>query len=611
MQNYSDLEDKNSFGLLLKSTREYYGINQSKLAKGIISVSRLSMIENGKREADYKLRNRLLGRLGYTLEGFEEFLKISDYKRYEKYSELTDAVENNDNMAQQLVNELISTRDKEDIVEYQFLLDMYARSLWHNKANKKEIEDIYHEAIQLTMAGINENNIDEYALAPEEYYLLIQKLEFMEADSGFNKLSILVNHLRDKEMGNIAKAKVYPKAVYLYSRWILNLYPDDDSFITKALEHSSKAIDILVNAGRLYYLYDLLKIRKELFKHIDIQNEEILKEREENLRYLSSLEYFYSFLPEKKTMENDCYIYRSGMCYYVGDIIYKRRNMLGMSRDELAKGICSTRTLLRIENMQADAQRSIISELLGRLHLPMQICRGDLVTSDFKLIMDKKRLTKLDDNEEYDKADEILRRIKDRLDLSIKMNAQFINMFDCLRQYRTLKIDKQTFEEDIWKILAITGITKKNVFDPKGYYTWIEKNVFYHIAKNKKLIKEFGSYAYEMYYKAEKAIDFSHYEMNMELFARQTEDSGEIEKAMKIRRKIMIDLLKNNRPIFLIVNVMNLCCGEARVKADYKEKKYIEQMEKMMTFCDLMKQSLFKEAIEKCLIMAKNGDDWT
>ncbi len=30
-----------------------------------------------------------------------------------------------------------------------------------------------------------------------------------------------------------------------------------------------------------------------------------------------------------------------------------------------------------------------------------------------------------------------------------------------------------------------------------------------------------------------------------------------------------------------------------------------------MTFCDLMKQSLFKEAIEKCLIMAKNGDDWT
>ena len=333
MQNYSDLEDKYSFGLLLKSTREYYGINQSKLAKGIISVSRLSMIENGKREADYKLRNRLLGRLGYTLEGFEEFLKISDYKRYEKYSELTDAVENNDNMAQQLVNELISTRDKEDIIEYQFLLDMYARSLWHNKANKKEIENIYQEAIQLTMAGINENNIDEYALAPEEYYLLIQKMEFMEADSSFDKLSILVNHLRNKELGDIAKAKVYPKAVYLYSRWILRLYPDDDSFITKALEHSSKAIDILVNAGRLYYLYDLLKIRKELFIHVDIQNEEILKEREENLRYLSSLEYFYSYLPEKKTMENDCYIYRSGMCYYVGDIIYKRRNMLGMSRN--------------------------------------------------------------------------------------------------------------------------------------------------------------------------------------------------------------------------------------------------------------------------------------
>lgn len=611
MQNYSDLEDKYSFGLLLKSTREYYGINQSKLAKGIISVPRLSMIENGKREADYKLRNRLLGRLGYTLEGFEEFLKISDYKRYEKYSELTDAVENNDNMAQQLVNELISTRDKEDIVEYQFLLDMYARSLWHNKANKKEIEDIYHEAIQLTMAGINENNIDEYALAPEEYYLLIQKLEFMEADSGFDKLSILVNHLRDKEMGNIAKAKVYPKAVYLYSRWILNLYPDDDSFITKALEHSSKAIDILVNAGRLYYLYDLLKIRKELFKHIDIQNEEILKEREENLRYLSSLEYFYSYLPEKKTMENDCYIYRSGMCYYVGDIIYKRRNMLGMSRDELAKGICSTRTLLRIENMQADTQWSIISELLGRLHLPMFVCRGDLVTSDFKLLIDSSRLKKLENNEEYDKADEILRDIKARLDLSVEINNQFLNMFDFLRRFKIDKMDKKIIEEDLLKILATTGITKNNMFDPKGYYTCIEKMGLYHIARNRIRVREFIKYISEGIYKAEKMIDYPHYEMVMELCARVIEDAGEMEEAVRLRNKIMITLLKKNRPLHLAINAINLCCSEACVKADYKDKKYIDQMEKIIAFCDLMKKKTLKKSIEKCLDMAKNGDDWT
>lgn len=433
----------------------------------------------------------------------------------------------------------------------------------------------------------------------------------MEADSGFDKLSILVNHLRDKEMGNIAKAKVYPKAVYLYSRWILNLYPDDDSFITKALEHSSKAIDILVNAGRLYYLYDLLKIRKELFKHIDIQNEEILKEREENLRYLSSLEYFYSYLPEKKTMENDCYIYRSGMCYYVGDIIYKRRNMLGMSRDELAKGICSTRTLLRIENMQADAQWSIISELLGRLHLPMFVCRGDLVTSDFKLLIDSSRLNKLENNEEYDKADEILRDIKARLDLSVEINNQFLNMFDFLRRFKIDKMDKKIIEEDLLKILATTGITKNNMFDPKGYYTCIEKMGLYHIARNRIRVREFIKYISEGIYKAEKMIDYPHYEMVMELYARVIEDAGEMEEAVRLRNKIMITLLKKNRPLHLAINAINLCCSEACVKADYKDKKYIDQMEKIIAFCDLMKKKTLKKSIEKCLDMAKNGDDWT
>ena len=43
-----------------------------------------------------------------------------------------------------------------------------------------------------------------------------------------------------------------------------------------------------------------------------------------------------------------------------------------------------------------------------------------------------------------------------------------------------------------------------------------------------------------LYYKAEKAIDFSHYEMNMELFARQFEDAGEMEEAVRIRKKMMI-----------------------------------------------------------------------
>lgn len=69
--------------------------------------------------------------------------------------------------------------------------------------------------------------------------------------------------------------------------------------------------------------------------------------------------------------------------------------------------------------------------------------------------------------------------------------------------------------------------------------------------------------------------------------------------------------VSRDRPLNLAINAINLCCSEACVKADYKDKKYIDQMEKIIAFCDLIKKKSLKEAIEKCLIMAKNGDDWT
>ena len=149
------------------------------------------------------------------------------------------------------------------------------------------------------------------------------------------------------------------------------------------------------------------------------------------------------------------------------------------------------------------------------------------------------------------------------------------------------------------------------MFDPKGYYTCIEKIGLYHIARNRIRVREFIKYISEGIYKAEKMIDYPHYEMVMELYARVIEDAGEMEEAVRLRNKIMITLLKKNRPLHLALNAINLCCSEACVKADYKDKKYIDQMEKIITFCDLMNKKPLKKSIEKCLDMAKNGDDWT
>ena len=48
--------------------------------------------------------------------------------------------------------------------------------------------------------------------------------------------------------------------------------------------------------------------------------------------------------------ENCCYLYSQTQNYRIGDVIRKRRKMLGLSVRELCEGICSEKTLRRLEN---------------------------------------------------------------------------------------------------------------------------------------------------------------------------------------------------------------------------------------------------------------------
>ena len=75
-----------------------------------------------------------------------------------------------------------------------------------------------------------------------------------------------------------------------------------------------------------------------------------------------------------------CYLYVEKGVSCVSDVIRIRRKMLGMSVAKLSDGICTERTLRRIENRQSTSQMAIVTELFGRLGLSPELTRTDLVT---------------------------------------------------------------------------------------------------------------------------------------------------------------------------------------------------------------------------------------
>ena len=58
-------------------------------------------------------------------------------------------------------------------------------------------------------------------------------------------------------------------------------------------------------------------------------------------------------------MEYFCHLYWEMESYCIGDVIRIRRQMFGMTKEQLCKGICSVKTLTRMEHKQVKTQMPI------------------------------------------------------------------------------------------------------------------------------------------------------------------------------------------------------------------------------------------------------------
>lgn len=60
--------------------------------------------------------------------------------------------------------------------------------------------------------------------------------------------------------------------------------------------------------------------------------------------------------------------------------------MFGYSSKRLCEGICSEKTLTRLENKKAKTQMPVVRELLERLNLHPEYIRARVVTNDFHVL---------------------------------------------------------------------------------------------------------------------------------------------------------------------------------------------------------------------------------
>lgn len=443
------MRKENRFGEYIVNLRKEKQISLNQLSDGLCDPSLLHRFERGEREAPKLLQNRILTRLGAVPENYENFLYYKEYCRWEKRQGILHYIlEENMEEAKGLLEAYRLEYDMTEPLEKQFYLAMLVQIRRYEGAGDEEIGILFKEALELTVPEIEERGFRGRILSLEELNLL---LEYMHCQNFFISLLFyeeLLEYIETMDGTQLAMAKIYPKAVYYYYTTWKQSQEQSEEQLLRLLELCDKAIELLRNANRMFYLWELFCMKEELIPMLPEKmsaSPEICMGLEQCRNWRETLEEIYREYGCTIAMYEFCYLYVESENYCIGDVIRIRRKMLGMSMHKLCDGICTERTVSRLERNETEPRKDIVRKLFDRLNLSTELCRTELVTDSQEAIRLYEELKLQIDNQNSESVAHILEQLKTLVSLDIPTNYQAIYRNEIISEDNAGKITKEEY----------------------------------------------------------------------------------------------------------------------------------------------------------------------
>ena len=357
-------------------------------------------------------------------------------------------------------------------LEQQFYFAMLAQIRRYENCEKTELAEIFTKALELTVPNLERKGFMDRVLSLEEINLLLEKTYCNEEP--LNKYEEILVYIEKMERTVLAMAKVYPKAVYYYyDAWKQS--GDKTSAMTlRMLELCDKAIEILRDANRMFYLWELFCMREEIMPMLPEkarEDEAALERMQECLGWKETLEEIYQEYGVTIRMYEFCYLYVESENYCIGDVVRIRRKMLGMSQKKLCEDLCDERTLSRLENNKSKPQREVVRCLFDRLNLSTELCRTELVTESKEAIEKYKELRKQNNNRNYEAVEQLVAELKELINMEIPSNRQAVERIALYNQYVQGKIEKKDYITSMKIILGYTVPYTSAIKENEKYLT--------------------------------------------------------------------------------------------------------------------------------------------
>lgn len=600
-------EADQGLGKLLKNIRTEENISLNDLSLGLMSVSQLSKVENGERTIDKNVRDRLLERLGIAKEIYENLLDICDYEEWDYKRKILSAIRGKKPQeAAHFLAEYETKLKPADKINHQFILAMRGEVLKQENVSGEALADCYQKAILLTMPEPEKIWQEKRPLSALEINLLLEGLYYGSATEHLHKYRVLMEYVENGYFDKITMAKIYPKIAYYYLKKQLSYLKSwTVETQTENLNICKKAVDMLRDAARAYYLVELLEIETEILGDKGVSEKELL----------STIVELYDEYNVPAYMQDCTYLYQQNSVYAMCEVLRNRRAMLGLTQEQLCEGICSVKSLRRAEKGQTDMQMESIRKILNRLGLSGQMQWGRLITNDRDVIKYADKLIECMNNRDFVMANKQLEKLKLKASIDIPQNKQFFMERQALLDLYQGRISKKEFVEREKEALRCTlpvenllkhesvYLTEREAICIRNGWKWMEEK------EKRETIRFLLNFYEKRICDNEFFDDISMYEFVTEGVVEELGNMGEHEFAQKIDRKAIRGSLSCRRLCDIHYKLYDIWWNENERKK--KEGKETSKDEKCRVFkkCIILShyvkryfhEKIYREKLEKLI----------
>ena len=578
----------NAFAKVLKAQTKISGVSIEKLCEGLCSQSMFTRICNGERNTDKLLRDRLMQRLGVSDTRNESFLFRDEYVGWKQRQQIVNCMNRGElEQAEELLLEYKRRASMENRLEQQFCLVMEIQILVTRGCGGNRIKEQIEKALKLTVPNINKKPLHDLMFSEQEMDLVLEYVRYCHPEKMAEYCRVLLEYIKQHISDEYMQAKILPKTVYYQC---MAEHSGGISDWNILLRNCNKAIACLRDTQRLYYFVELLHERKKLYEHFiakakaeneKIQVEALTRMQEENVLWKQTLEEMYRECGVSPTMNNSCYLYLQKDTFCINDIIYKRRTMLGMTRKQLCEGICSEKTIARVELTDGKMQMPIAREVLSRLGMSGEYQRMDIVTSDPEALKLVKDIATYGYNREYEKELEALEKLEKMISMEEPINRQYIKETRTMIMYNCGEISKGMVLQRLKEALQYTLLLKNAENADELYLTKEERTCLINMARIQDTNK-LNSYYKVLWKICEKhesadeiAQNISMYEFVMSHIASVLGNAGNYEESNAISRIIIQENALVRRFGNIADGIYNMAYNyKAQCPVDYDEKAW-------------------------------------